>query len=70
MKHLKPLVNNYELWTAFKEHLETEKANAVSQLTRCSDPNELLRYQGDLRRIDKMLSLKTEVNRSEHRKSD
>lgn len=63
MNRLKPLVNNYDLWSAYQEYLREEREVAIKQLTRCTDPNDLLRHQGDLRRIDKMLNLKNEVNR-------
>lgn len=68
--NLKPLVNNENLWNSYVEYLEAEKKILFASMTRCTCVEELTRYQGEARRIEKMLRLQEEVRRSEHRQSD
>ena len=59
---LKPLVNNPDSWEPLKEFLEEELQSNSNSLINLEKHDDILRTQGYLRAVKKLLTLRDQVN--------
>ena len=64
---LSPLVNNRELWEAFKEHLNNLKTLELQGLVVATSELELFRKQGKVSSLDNLTKLKEQVTEARQR---
>ena len=63
--NIKPLVNDPQLWAAFKEYLDEKMLKvAYKKLKQESDISTIYRLQGDIRTLERLMKLRDEVNGS------
>jgi hypothetical protein len=64
---LSPLVNNRELWEAFKEHLNNLKTLELQALVVATSELDLFRKQGKVSSLDNLTKLKEQVAEARQR---
>jgi hypothetical protein len=67
---LSPLVNQPELWEAFKEHLNNLKNLELQGLVVATSELELFRRQGKVSSLDSLTKLKEQVKEAKQRIED
>jgi len=67
---LSPLVNQPELWEAFKEHLNNLKNLELQGLVVATSELELFRKQGRVSSLDSLTKLKEQVKEAKQRTED
>lgn len=67
---LSPLVNQPELWEAFKEHLNNLKTLELQGLVVATSELELFRKQGRVSSLDSLTKLKEQVKEAKQRTED
>jgi hypothetical protein len=67
---LSPLVNQPELWEAFKEHLNNLKTLELQGLVVATSELELFRKQGRVSSLDSLTKLKEQVKEAKQRIED
>ena len=67
---LSPLVNQPELWEAFKEHLNNLKNLELQGLVVATSELELFRKQGRVSSLDSLTKLKEQVKEAKQRIED
>lgn len=66
---LKPLVNNPVLWEDFKSYIEEQINLSNKTIERSNVWDQVLREQGKIGFLRKLLTLRDEVNKSDGRQS-
>jgi hypothetical protein len=59
---LKAIVNDKALWDALLEELDERISFAHKQMEQCSTPEDLFRYQGEIRTLRKLKQLRDKIN--------
>lgn len=60
--NLKPLVNNYELYSSFLEYINYKLEIARDKAEQSRDINDIMRAQGASHELRQFLKLREEVN--------
>jgi hypothetical protein len=67
---LSPLINNKELWEAFKEHLNNLKNRELQVLVVATSEQEMYRSQGRVSSLDNLIQLKDKIAEAKQRKEE
>ena len=67
---LAPLVNNKELWEAFKEHLNNLKTLELQALVVATSELEMFRKQGKVSSLVNLEQLKEQISEAKNRSED
>jgi hypothetical protein len=59
---LKQLVNNSELWVSFLSELDDRIKVVYKQMASADEPQDLYRYQGELKQLNSLKRLRDKVN--------